>query len=189
MSVLIPNRKGIVAAAFAIVMNSIPLSAQTPDLQDESALLSALVEADEAEARKLARQLQRLWSMSGSASMDLLLERGQDALEAEDYASAVDHLTALTDHAPDFAEGWSARASAFYQLERYGLALADLERALALNPNNYTAIFGLGAILETLGDSKRAYEAYRRAKAIHPHFEDVTKAMDRLRSEVEGKTL
>ena len=56
MSVLIPNRKGIVAAAFAIVMNSIPLSAQTPDLQDESALLSALVEADEAEARKLARE-------------------------------------------------------------------------------------------------------------------------------------
>ena len=179
----------IVAATCAIVMYSIPLSAQEGDLEDESALLSALATADAEQARGLERQLQRLWSKSGSASMDLLLERGRDALESDDIAAAIDHLTALTDHAPEFAEGWSARASAYFHADLYGPALADLERALALNPNNYTAIFGLGTILETFGDTARAYDAYARAKAIHPHFEDVTKAMDRLRSEIEGQSL
>lgn len=189
MSVNHPIHKAIVAATFAIVMNSIPLTAQTADSQDESELLSALAQADEADARKLGRQLQRLWAQSGSAAMDFLLERGRDALEAENAQSAIEHLTALTDHAPEFAEGWSARASAFYLADMYGPALADLERSLALNPNNYATIFGLGSILETLGDQKLAYEAYARAKAIHPHFEDVTNAMDRLRPDIEGKPL
>lgn len=189
MSVIHPIHKAIVAATVAIVMNSIPLGAQTADSRNEAELLAALAEADEAEARKLDRQLQRLWAQSGSAAMDLLLERGRDALEAENLSSAIDHLTALTDHAPEFAEGWSARASAYFQADMFGPALLDLEQALALNPNNYTAIFGLGSILEVLGDEKRAYQAYERAKAIHPHFDDVTKAMDRLGPDIKGKAL
>ena len=121
--------------------------------------------------------------------MDLLFRRGREAMEQQDLQAAIEHFTALTDHAPDFAEGWHARATAYFHADLYGPAVADLERALALNPNNYRAIFGLGTILETFGDEKRAYEAYLRAKAIHPHFEDVTDALDRLRTGVEGQTL
>ncbi len=189
MSVIHPLFKTIVAAVLAIVMNSIPLIAQTADSEDEQALLQALAGADADEARRLDRQLQRLWSRSGSASMDLLLQRGRDALEEEDMAAAIEHLTALTDHAPDFAQGWSTRALAYFHAELYGPALLDLEHALALNPNNYNAIIGLGALLEEFGDETRAYQAYRRAKAIHPHHEEVTKALDRLRPGIEGAAL
>ena len=189
MSIRHPNLKRIVAAVFFVVTFSIPLTAQTADLNDESALLDALAVAEPAEAKRLDRQLQALWSKSGSAAMDLLLKRGRDALEEDDTRAAIEHLTALTDHAPDFAEGFHARASAFFEVELYGPAMADLERALALNPNNYNAIFGLGAILETFGDQKRAYEAYRRALALHPHHEDVTQAVERLRSKIEGQAL
>lgn len=189
MSVIHPSIKGIVAAILAIVMNSIPLFAQSPDSQDEAALLSQLATAEPVEARKAERQLQRLWSRSGSAAMDLLLERGRDALEDEDTVAAIEHLTALTDHAPDFAEGWNARALAYFRAELYGPALADLERALQLNPNNFDAIYGVGAILEEFGDKQRAYQAYERVQAIHPHHEDVTKALDRLRPGIEGEAL
>lgn len=189
MSVIHPIFKTIVAAILAIVMNSIPLSAQSADFEDEQALLGALAEADAEEARGLDRQLQRLWSKSGSASMDLLLQRGRDALEDDDTTAAIEHLTALTDHAPGFAEGWSTRALAYFHAELYGPALSDLERALALNPNNYNAIIGLGALLEEYGDDARAYQAYVRAQAIHPHHEEVTKALDRLRPGIEGEAL
>jgi tetratricopeptide (TPR) repeat protein len=155
----------------------------------EADLLDALSQADAAEALRIDRELQSLWSKSGSSSMDLLLKRGRDALEADDLAAAIEHLTALTDHAPDFAEGWHLRASAFYRAEMFGPAVADLERALALNPNNYNAMMGLGAILETFGDPDRAYEAYLRAKAVHPHYEEVTKALERLQSDIEGRSL
>lgn len=190
MRVYLPNIKAIVAVSLALVMFSLPgASARAQDSQDESTLLSQLAQSEPAEAKQLDRQLRALWSKSGSASLDLLLKRGRDALEIEDLEAAIEHLTALTDHAPDFAEGWNARASAYFRAELYGPAMADLERALALNPNNYNAIFGLGAILETFGDDKRAYEAYRRSLALHPHQESAKDAAQRLEARVRGAAL
>jgi tetratricopeptide (TPR) repeat protein len=193
MSFEYPNLKRIVAASAVIVTFSLvswtPLQAQEADLNDESALLEALVQANPGEAARLERQLQALWNKSGSASMDLLLERGRKALEAQDTDAAIEHLTALTDHAPEFAEGWYARATAYFAAGLYGPAVADLETALRLNPNNYNAIIGLAALFETFNDPKRAYEAYQRAQAIHPNNDKVAEALERLKPEVEGKTL
>ena len=59
--------------------------------------------------------------------------------------AAIEHLTALTDHAPDFAEGWHARATAYFRAVLLGPAMDDLQRALVLNPDNFDAVFGLGA--------------------------------------------
>lgn len=66
--------------------------------------------------------------------MDLLLRRGQEALEAGDTTLAIERLDALTDHAPDFAEGWNARATAWYMKGEFALSLADIEQTLTLNP-------------------------------------------------------
>ena len=181
--------KHIATATVLTVMFSLPAFSQEADLSDESALLERLAVADASEAIHLDRQLQALWAKSGSAAMDLLLKRGREAMEADDLRGAIEHLTALTDHAPDFAEGWHARASAYFESEMFGPAMSDLEHALALNPNNYNAIFGLGAMLEVFGDPKRAYDAYARVLAIHPHHDQVTKAMERLKPQVVGDAL
>lgn len=189
MSVKHRNLKGIVTATALFAAICQPLAAQTADPGEEKALLSALSDAGPEEAPRLERQLQALWSKSGSASMDLLLKRGREAMQNGDVQAAIEHLTALTDHAPEFAEGWHMRASAYNEAGLYGPAVADLEHALTLNPNNYGAIFGLGTILEGFGDTGNAYRAYKRAQAINPHHEDVTKALERLKPEIEGKAL
>lgn len=186
MSILYNNLKHIVAALVLSLAISGPLVAQTAD---EDALLSELAQTDPSGAIRIDRELQALWSKSGSSSMDLLFRRGQEALEEGDTTAAIEHLTALTDHAPDFAEGWHLRAQAFYQANLFGPAVADLERALALNPNNYNAIFGLGAILEQFSDYDRAFEAYSRVKAMHPFHEEVDSALKRLESRVSGTSL
>ncbi|MCR9126242.1 MAG: tetratricopeptide repeat protein [Rhodobacteraceae bacterium] len=199
MSILHPNLKRIVTAIvlpllFCAVFAAMAAAQEAPvppqaDPTDESALLSALADADPQEAIKLDRQLQALWRKSGSASMDLLFKRGRDALETGDTRKAIEHLTALTDHAPGFAEGWHARASAFFKAEKFGPALADLERALALNPNNYNAIYGLAAMLETFGNKRMAFDAYSRLQAIHPNHDEVATALERLKPHVEGSSL
>ncbi len=189
MNIKHPIFKTTVAAIAMIVTLCLPVSAQNADLTDETVLLQQLAEANEAEALRLERQLQAIWSKSGSAAMDLLLKRGRDALDVEDIDAAIEHLTALTDHAPEFAQGWSVRARAYFAADLLGPALLDLETALALNPNNYNAILGLAAILETFGDSELAYEAYLRVQAIHPHHEAATEAIERLKPHVMGKTL
>lgn len=152
-------------------------------------LISRLKSASEADAPLIERDIKRIWSKSGSASADLLLKRGLDALKAGKIDAAIEHLTALTDHAPDFAEGWHARASAYYRAGLYGPALEDLAQALRLNPNHFDAIQGLGAVFEQLGDPKRAWEAYSQVLAIHPHHAEVLEAMERIEPKVKGPAL
>ncbi|EBA16611.1 TPR domain protein [Roseobacter sp. SK209-2-6] len=183
------NLKAIVAATLATVTISLPFSKPLSAAPVESELLQSLAGADAEEALALNRELQALWRKSGSPAMDLLFSRAQKALEQGEVAAATEHLTALTDHAPDFARGWLLRARALYAAGYYGPAVADLERALALNPNDYDAIFALGQVLETVQRPKRAYQAYLRAKSIHPHHEEVTTALERLMPLYGGRDL
>lgn len=189
MAAIFSNLKATVAATLALVTISMPFAVSAADPAREAELLQSLADADPAGAVSIARELESAWDKSGSAAMDLLLRRGRDALERGDTLEAIEHLTALTDHAPEFAQGWYERSRAFFAADLMGPAVADLERALALNPNDYNAIYGLGVVLEHFNDPKSAYEAYSRAQAIHPHHEEVTKALQRLKPAIAGKEL
>ncbi|MEM8632416.1 MAG: tetratricopeptide repeat protein [Pseudomonadota bacterium] len=129
------------------------------------------------------------WSKSGSDSMDVLLDRGREAMEEGDWPAAIEHLTALTDHAPDFAEGYNARATAYFNAGLYGPSIEDIQRTLALNPRHFGAMSGLGMILSELGYEEEALEVFQRAHAIHPHRPDLKEAIDRLQAEVSGQSL
>ncbi len=152
-------------------------------------LFAQLQQSETEEARKVGDEIVLELSKSGSSAMDLLLKRGRDALEAGDTKAAIEHFTALTDHAPEFAEGFHMRAVAYTRAELYGPAIADLERALALRPRHFQAIYGLGVILEELDRPNMAYEAYTRVLAIHPHYQDVPEALDRLSGALDGENL
>lgn len=152
-------------------------------------LFSTLQGASAAEAVRIESDIWRIWSRSGSAAMDLLLERGRKAAEQGDFEAALDHLTALTDHAPDFAEGWNARATVFFQIGAYGPAIADLQRVLALNPRHFGALSGFGMILEEIDRPAQALEAYRAALTLHPHMQGVIEAVSRLEAKTSGSSL
>ena len=174
--------KSVVAAFSVATAFFVPGSALAEAGSDRSAeLMRELAAATSPEeARSLEREIVLEWSKSGSAAMDLLLKRGRDAMEVEDAERAAEHLRALTDHAPDFAEGWYELAQVYYAQERLGLAVDSLERTLAINPNHFGALQGLGAIFEQLGDATLAYRAYAQADALRPFDERVTNAMTRL---------
>jgi tetratricopeptide (TPR) repeat protein len=152
-------------------------------------LLAELAKPDQPGWEQIEEQIRLEWSKSGSPAMDLLLQRGQKALEAEDIPAAIDHLSALTDHAPDFAEGWNLLATAHFRADNYGLSLDAIRRTLALNPDHYAAMTGLGIILEALGMPEEALEVLRRAAAMNPHRDDVNDAIERLERETEGRRL
>lgn len=179
------NLKRHLAALGALVL----LSGMSVAESVSPELMEKLRTATADEAPRVAREVETTWGRSGSAAMDLLLKRGRDAMEEEEYSLAIEHFTALTDHAPDFAEGYHARAEAFFRAERYGPALADLERALALNPQNYDAIFGLAVMVQEFGDPRRAAELYRRVLAIYPHHPNAGEALTRLQRDGIGREL
>jgi len=157
--------------------------------QEIDTLLTELAKPDLEIWESVEKKVIRLWSQSGSATGDLLLQRGQEAIEAGDYPLAIEHLTALTDHAPDFAEGWNARATAFFLAEEFGLALADIEQVLVLNPHHFGALSGVGVMFEQLGDPQLALDAMRAAQQINPHREPVNNAIERLQAQLGETTL
>lgn len=153
------------------------------------ALFAKLAEAGPEEAVQIENDIWSQWSRSGDPAMDLLLQRGRAAMEAGDAALALEHFTALTDHAPGFAEGWNARATAFFQLGQYGLSIDDITRALALEPRHFGALTGLGHMLAEMGYDKEALEAYREVLAIHPHATGVAEVIGPLEKALEGRAL
>jgi len=175
----------IVAAVSAVFLLSVPVWAEEP----LDGLFDRLKTADDRAAARLEREIWNEWSKSGSAAMDLLLQRGRDAMAAGNTVEAIDHLTALTDHAPEFAEGWNARATAYYQARQLGPSVSDIARALTLNPRHFGALAGLGAIYEELDNPQKALEVYRAALAIHPNLRGVSDSAKRLEAKVAGTDL
>lgn len=179
----------------AICLLSVPLArAQSvSDITEREAevadLLAQLAQPDLRTWESTESKIMGLWSRSGSATADLLLERGRQAMDAEDYLTAIEHLTALTDHAPEFAEGWHARATAFYLIDEYGLAMQDLQRSLALNPDHFGALTGLGIVLEELGRPEDALDVMRRAQELNPHRDNISDTIRRLQYTIGEATL
>lgn len=174
------------AVAAILTLTATSVAAQEARLPD---LLAQLAQPDNAGWRRVERQVVTEWSRSGSPAMDLLLQRGRDALREDDAQAAIEHLTALTDHAPDFAEGWNARATALFRAGQHGPAMQDLARVLALNPSHFGALAGVGTILADSGNKRAALAAYKAALAIHPHLEKVREAAERLERELSGQQI
>lgn len=153
---------------------------------DMSQLFNQLSDMSDEGWRIAEADILREWSKSGSPALDVLLQRGEEALDRGDAVLAIGHLTALTDRAPDFATGWQTRAVAFAASGHYGPALDDLARALALEPRQFAALTQLGAILEELGEDARALAAYRESLKIHPHQQEAIDGAARLERRHSG---
>lgn len=144
---------------------------------DMDALFQQLSQPEGEGWRIAESDILREWSKSGSPAMDLLLKRGEEALDQGDAVTAIGHLTALTDHAPDFATGYQARAAAYALKGDYGPAIADLAHALELEPRQFAALTQMGVMLEEMGDDERAMAAYRATLEIHPHQQEDRKSV------------
>jgi tetratricopeptide (TPR) repeat protein len=151
-------------------------------------LLQKLAKAETAgEARRIERQLQDLWSHSGSATADLLLERSAKLLEDEDVEKAKEVLEKLTGIAPKFAEAWYQRATIAAQMDDYEEAVTALRQVLALQPKHFVAMAQLATILEEFGDKEHALAAYRQAAELNPFIEGVEDRIRELSRDVEGQ--
>lgn len=160
--------------------------AQNPTLDP---LFEALRDAEGDAARQIETKIWEEWADSGSPAMNLLLLRGREALEAGETGEAIEHFSALIDHAPDFTEAYNARATAYFQAGRYGPSVADIREVLARNPRHFGALGGLALIFEETGQSAGALAAYRQVEALYPNREGLSEAIARLEREVEGEDI
>jgi tetratricopeptide (TPR) repeat protein len=141
------------------------------------------------DAAPITETIERLWLLSGSDTVDLLMARADRFMKESDLDLALKILDATVDLAPDDAEAWRRRAAVHFLQKDYELALSDLRHALDIDPRHYKAINDLGVVLQTLGSKKEALEAYRKALKINPFLDDARQSVETLSREVEGQDI
>ncbi|MEL6959912.1 MAG: tetratricopeptide repeat protein [Pseudomonadota bacterium] len=152
-------------------------------------LFAELAEAGPEDVARIEAEIVNEWTRTGSASMDLLYRRGEDAIEDGAPEVAVEHFTALVDHAPDFAEGYHGRATAYYLLGLYGPAIDDLRQVLVLEPRHFGAMSGVAIILEELERPEDALEVWQKVAEFMPADPETAAMVERLMVQLEGQAL
>lgn len=173
-------------------LNTSPLTPARPALQSQSIdeLFQSLRTAKTVdEARPIDAMIQARFMRSGSATADLLMERALLAVHGENLPLALDLLDSVIALKPDFAEAWNKRATLYFLTHDYGKAISDVEMVLRIEPRQYQALIGLAAMLNELGDKKRALTALERVLALYPSNTDVAKEVEDLRTTLSGRAL
>jgi tetratricopeptide (TPR) repeat protein len=142
---------------------------------------------DEASAKVIADSIERIWLYSGSPTVDLLFGRAMQAISQKNYDLALTFIDHVVEQAPDFTEAWSRRAFVHFQRNQVALALGDLRRALALDPNHFKALDGLAQVLRDIGENRAALEVLKRLNDVHPYWPGAAQAIEELTREVEGQ--
>jgi tetratricopeptide (TPR) repeat protein len=130
---------------------------------------------DAKSAEPIVESIERLWHMSGSATIDLLIARAEIFADGVDPDLSMQILDAVVDLAPDDPEGWHQRGRLYAIKKDYERAASDLRKALALDDQHYKAWRELGEVLNSTGDKQGAEEAFGKAKAINPFLDELRK--------------
>lgn len=141
----------------------------------------------EAEAVSISDQIARIWSRSGSDTLDLLMERAQTAMQANEGATALDLFDSILALKPDFTEAYSRRAAVLFQMKDMDGAMRDLRQTLVLEPRHFQALAGIGLVYQSSGQQKLALRAFREALKLNPHMKGIRQAAERLATEHDGQ--
>jgi tetratricopeptide (TPR) repeat protein len=156
---------------------------------DAEVLLDHLAEGDQQLRADTEGAIWALWSRSGDADIDQLLQGGIRDMNQGRMAQAVETFTRVIERKPEFAEGWNKRATAYYLMDDLEQSLKDCDEVIKRNPRHFGALSGYGLIYIKRGELERALEYFERALAIDPNLHGVEESIEIIRYKMrkEGK--
>ena len=182
----------VLTAAFA---SSVAAAGPKPPLHRASpgqldSLFSALAKAEsEDDAKLIEERILAAFFHSNSPTVDLLMARAAAAAHAGAGDTARKLIAAVTNVAPDYAEGWHQRGEMQADAGDDQGAMFCLQKTITLNPRQFEALTELAGLIEEYGDKQTALRLYRRALALDPYFDDVARKVRALTHELEGESL
>lgn len=166
-----------------------------PVLADQNAenldpLFRELANAEYPEtAQQLEREIWRAWLESGDEAVDEKLRAGIRAMQSGRMDAAIERFSKVVEMAPEFAEGWNKRATAYYLNDELAKSMLDIQKTLSLEPRHFGAISGMGLIFLQRGDERAALDAFEEVLKIHPMAPGAGKHAQRLREKLNGEEI
>ena len=140
-------------------------------------------------AQPIEAEIWAIWAESDNDDVNILMRLAVDAINREDFETALTLLDKMVEVAPDFAEGWNKRATVRYLTGDLDSLEADVAKVLALEPRHFGALSGLGLIHLARGDAERALEAFKRALEVNPTMPGPQHWVEQLKTTVEGQPI
>lgn len=140
-------------------------------------------------AQQLEREIWRAWLDSGDEAVDEELRDGIRAMRTGRMEDAIARFSEVVEMAPDFAEGWNKRATAYYLNGELAKSMRDIQKTLSLEPRHFGAISGMGLIFLQRGDERAALDAFEEVLEIHPQAPGAGKHAKRLRKKLQGREI
>ena len=178
-------------AAPALAVESAPVEKSAPAESRQSRLDTLFTqlkrERNEKAAERLARRIWDEWYKSGSASIDLMMQWSQKAIEDKKYDVALDFLDEVIVLEPRYAEAWNRRATLHFLMSNYAKSMSDIDHALALEPRHFGALSGMARILGNTGRKELALEAWQHVLDIYPMMRSAQNEVATLSEELAGE--
>ena len=144
-------------------------------------------ERNEKAAERIAGNIWNEWSQSGSASIDLMMQWSQKAVEDQKFDVALDFLDQVVTLQPTYAEGWNRRATVHFMMKNYGKSMSDIDHTLQLEPRHFGALSGLAQIMALTGHKQSALEAWQKVLAIYPMMRSAQDQVGTISEELAGE--
>ena len=129
-----------------------------------------------------------LWSRSGNAAVDRLMERGAEEMQAGRHREAVATYSEVIRLQPAFAEGWNKRATVLYLAGEFHRSLADCAEVLKRNPRHFGALSGAGLNHLQLEQQGEALRWFRRALEVNPNMSAIEAEVRRLQETLRERS-
>jgi len=146
-----------------------------------AALVQALHDPDATVRSEAHDSLWAIWHRSGDPAIDARLTEGIGLMQAGQLSEAIAVFSDVIARAPDFAEGWNKRATAYYLMGDLDRSLADCEEVVKRNPSHFGALSGFGLIYLQKDDLPKAAEYFEKALAVDPTLVQVEGALEQIR--------
>lgn len=178
--------KALLTLTALLAIGAAPVSAAQDDPRLPSLFGRLKAAPGEIEAAPIEAQIWSIWGETADPESARLLQDGIGAMGRRAFPEALDAFSAAGRRQPDFAEAWNKRATVHYLIGDDDASVADIRRTLALEPNHFGALSGLGLIYLKIGEADAAIRSFEAALAIHPNLPGAKAHIDMLKDERAG---
>jgi len=141
---------------------------------------------DPDQASLIADQINTELSDSGSATINLLMQWADKAIQEKRNAAAMDFLDQVIALKPDYVEGWNRRATLNYAIGDYRKSMEDINQGLRIEPRHFGALAGMAAILSERGNDELTLKAWERFLEIYPANRSAQEQAGKLSEKIAG---